>query len=212
MDVDGIRREYVRGRLRREQLLDDPIAQFKQWLEVAVQAGMADPTAMVLSTVNADGQPSQRAVLLKQVNRDGLIFYTNNGSRKARDISENANVCLHFPWFSLERQVSIQGSAERLSAREVLQYFLSRPRDSQIAAWVSSQSSPISSRQILERGFAQMKQTFSEGNIPLPSFWSGYRVRPREFEFWQGGEHRLHDRFRYRLDTDQCWLVERLAP
>ncbi len=212
MDIEQIRREYLKNGLHRADLVTDPIEQFKLWLQQAVQAGLTDPTAMTLATVAADGRPSQRSVLLKGCDKSGLVFYTNLESRKATEISENSNVSLHFSWLGLERQVMICGRAEKLSIPQVLKYFLTRPGDSQIAAWTSAQSRTISSRQMLEQNFARMKQKYRKGEVPLPSFWGGYRIIPREFEFWQGRASRLHDRFHYSLQQDNGWNIRRLAP
>lgn len=212
MDIDHIRREYLAGGLKREDMLADPIRQFKDWLQLAIQADLVDPTAMTVATVGADGQPSLRVVLVKQVDEQGFVFYTNMGSRKAKEIGGNAKVALHFAWLPLERQVKICGVAEQLSTAQVLKYFLSRPKDSQIAAWASSQSQPLSSRMLLEQKFAEIKQKFAQGEVPLPSFWGGYRIKPHEIEFWQGRANRMHDRFRYRLTEPGQWDIQRLAP
>lgn len=212
MDIDHIRREYLHGGLTRENLKDDPIDQFQFWLQQAVDAQVQDPTAMSIATVSADGQPSQRIVLLKGCDERGFVFYTNQESRKAQEIAGNNKVSLHFAWLELDRQVKICGTAEKVSAKESLKYFLSRPKESQLAAWASEQSRPVSSRQLLEQQFARMKQKFHEGEIPLPSFWGGYRVKPHQIEFWQGGAMRLHDRFQFTLQPDGGWEVRRLAP
>ena len=166
---------------------------------------------MSVATVSSEGKPWQRMVLLKGFDKKGFVFYTNLGSRKAKEIEANAQVSLHFPWLQLDRQVIIGGRAERLSAVEVVKYFLSRPKESQLAAWASKQSSRINSRQALETQFAQIKEKFSKGDVPLPDFWGGYRVVPEDIEFWQGGESRLHDRFSYGLDGDD-WEISRLSP
>ncbi|MEZ5524498.1 MAG: pyridoxamine 5'-phosphate oxidase [Pseudomonadales bacterium] len=212
MDIDHIRREYLHGGLTRENLKDDPIDQFQFWLQQAVDAQVQDPTAMSIATVSADGQPSQRIVLLKGCDERGFVFYTNQESRKAQEIAGNNKVSLHFAWLELDRQVKICGTAEKVGAKESLKYFLSRPKESQLAAWASEQSRPVSSRQLLEQQFARMKQKFHEGEIPLPSFWGGYRVKPHQIEFWQGGAMRLHDRFQFMLQPDGGWEVRRLAP
>lgn len=212
MDLEEQRREYAFGRLTRESLADSPYQQFNGWLEDALSSGISDPTAMSLATVGRDGKPWQRIVLLKHADERGLVFYTNFGSRKAQEIGHNANVCLLFPWVSLDRQVIVGGVAEKVPVQESLRYFLSRPRESQLAAWASRQSSRLNSRQLLEAQFARMKQKFSRGEVPLPDFWGGFRVVPSEFEFWQGGEKRLHDRFQYRRDVDGVWQISRLAP
>ncbi len=211
MSLEENRREYDYGKLSRESLLDNPFDQFTLWMNQAIEAKVQDPTAMSVATVNSQGKPWQRMVLLKGFNEQGFVFYTNLGSRKAKEIENNAQVSLHFPWLQLDRQVIVGGRAERLSTAEVIKYFVSRPRDSQLAAWASKQSSHIHSRQALETQFAQIKQKFAKGEIPLPDFWGGYRVVPEEIEFWQGGESRLHDRFCFKRDDDE-WNIARLSP
>ena len=211
MSLEENRREYDYGKLSRESLLDNPFDQFTLWMNQAIEAKVQDPTAMSVATVNSQGKPWQRMVLLKGFNEQGFVFYTNLGSRKAKEIENNAQVSLHFPWLQLDRQVIVGGRAERLSTAEVIKYFVSRPRDSQLAAWASKQSSHIHSRQALETQFAQIKQKFAKGEIPLPDFWGGYRVVPEEIEFWQGGESRLHDRFYFKRDDDE-WSIARLSP
>ena len=211
MSLEDSRREYQYGRLRRESLKESPFEQFNLWMEQAIHSDLSDPTAMCLATVNAEGKPWQRTVLLKGMDERGLMFYTNLGSRKAREMSGNPNVSLIFPWMRMDRQVIVGGQVERLTKTEVLSYFLKRPRGSQLAAWASQQSSRLSSRQALEAQFIQMKEKFAAGEIPVPDFWGGYRVVPSEFEFWQGGENRLHDRFQY-LRAENGWTILRLAP
>ena len=211
MSLEDSRREYQYGRLRRESLKDSPFEQFNLWMEQAIHSDLSDPTAMCLATVNTEGKPWQRTVLLKGMDERGLMFYTNLGSRKAREMSGNPNVSLIFPWMRMDRQVIVGGQVERLTKTEVLSYFLKRPRGSQLAAWASQQSSRLSSRQALETQFIQMKEKFAAGEIPVPDFWGGYRVVPSEFEFWQGGENRLHDRFQY-LRSENGWTILRLAP
>ncbi|MDF2178002.1 pyridoxamine 5'-phosphate oxidase [Aliiglaciecola sp. CAU 1673] len=211
-NLADMRREYTRGGLERTDLNDDPIVQFELWLKDMIKTGLPDPTAMTVATVDKDGQPSQRIVLLKDVSHRGFVFYTNTGSRKANELSANNKISLHFPWHLIERQVKVCGRAVPLSTLEVSRYFLSRPRESQIAAWASEQSRPISTRQVLIGKFQEMKDKFAKGEIPLPSFWGGYLVVPHEIEFWQGGEHRLHDRFVYRLQAEGQWAIERLMP
>jgi len=212
MDIDQIRREYLHGGLTSDNLQSNPIDQFKHWLQQAVDGKVQDPTAMCVATVSADGQPSQRIVLLKDCDERGFVFYTNQGSRKAQEIAGNNKVSLHFAWLELDRQVKICGTAEKVPTSEALKYFLSRPKESQLAAWASEQSRPISSRQLLEQQFARMKEKFHKGDVPLPEFWGGYRVRPEQIEFWQGGANRLHDRFQFTLQEDQSWEIKRLAP
>ncbi|KLN66702.1 MULTISPECIES: pyridoxamine 5'-phosphate oxidase [Vibrio] len=211
MELDEIRREYTKGGLRRKDLLPDPIAQFDLWLKQAIEAKLTDPTAMTVATVDETGQPFQRIVLLKNVDEQGFVFYTNLGSRKAQHIEHNAKVSLHFPWHPLERQVHITGVAEKLTVVENMQYFSSRPKSSQLAAIASKQSSRISARGVLEGKFLELKKKFEAGEIPVPSFWGGYRIRPESIEFWQGGENRLHDRFLFSKDRE-AWHIDRLAP
>ena len=211
MDLDKLRRDYTRGGLKREDLDDDPITQFKAWLKQTIDAEIKDPTGMVVSTVDEHGQPSQRMVLLKQVDHDGFCFFTNYGSKKASDIGKNPLVSRHVPWHMLDRQVKICGRAEKMTKKESLSYFMSRPRESQLAAWASAQSDRISSRQLLVQQIDAMKRKFQSGDVPLPDFWGGYRVTPSSIEFWQGGEHRVHDRFRYDRDGDD-WEINRLSP
>lgn len=212
MDLSDYRREYLAEGLSREGLKADPVEQFALWFEQACAAKLLEPNAMSLATASADARPTQRTVLLKKFDQRGFVFFTNFGSRKAKQMEENPEVSLLFPWIALERQVSIEGRAGRISQAETLQYFVSRPLESQIGAWVSSQSSVITSRKALQMKLAEMKQKFKDGKVPLPSFWGGYRVVPRTVEFWQGGPARLHDRFLYRRDGEGDWSIERLAP
>lgn len=212
MKIDDIRRSYTKEKLEQDKLNVDPIAQFELWLKDAIAAELPDPTAMCVASVAADGQPSQRLVLLKDVNSSGFTFYTNLGSRKASELTAHPKVCLHFPWHPLERQVIVYGTAERVSSAQVAKYFLSRPKESQLAAWASEQSRPVSTRLALMQKFAEIKHKFAEGEIPLPSFWGGFLVRPHKIEFWQGGEHRLHDRFMYTKQADGSWNIARLCP
>ncbi|WP_240222477.1 pyridoxamine 5'-phosphate oxidase [Rheinheimera hassiensis] len=212
MKIDAIRRSYVKDKLDFDKLNTDPIGQFEFWLKDAIAAELPDPTAMCVASVDEHGQPSQRLVLLKDVSAEGFTFYTNLGSRKATELAGNPKVCLHFPWHPLERQVIVYGTAERVSNTQVMKYFLSRPKESQLAAWASEQSRPVSTRQALMQKFAEIKHKFDQGEVPLPSFWGGFLVRPHKIEFWQGGEHRLHDRFMYSKSADGSWGIERLCP
>ena len=212
MDLEDFRREYLAPGLHRKDLDASPFRQFESWLKHAIDAGLRDPTAMAVATVDARGRPSQRLVLLKHCDDEGFVFYTNLESRKAREIAGTPRVALLFPWADMERQVRIEGTVERMGAAQALKYFLLRPRASQLAAWASAQSRPLSSRALLEDEFARLKQKFGEGRIPLPSFWGGFRVVPDAFEFWQGRPNRLHDRFSYTLADDGHWCIERLAP
>lgn len=214
MDLSQLRQEYRQAGLRRRDLHSDPVEQFRLWFQQAQAAELLEPNAMVLGTT--DGQrPTSRTVLLKAFDERGFVFFTNYGSRKATDIAAQPQVSLLFPWYGLARQVAILGPAARISAAESLAYFTSRPFGSQIGAWVSQQSQVISSRSLLEQTWQELQQRFREGGVPLPGGWGGYRVEPQEFEFWQGSENRLHDRFRYRKaaeGADAGWLIERLAP
>jgi len=212
MNLAEIRNAYCRGKLQRADLHQDPIEQFNLWLKDAIDAGIVEPTAMSLATTGADGRPLVRTVLLKGLDPRGFVFFTNLESRKARQLEENPNAALLFPWLVLERQVIVAGPAEKLSSAESLNYFLTRPRDSQLAAWASQQSTVIASRKILEMQWARMKAKFAAGQVPLPSFWGGYRVKPQTIEFWQGRQSRLHDRFQYTLEPGGSWRLERLAP
>ncbi|WP_340681120.1 pyridoxamine 5'-phosphate oxidase [Paraglaciecola sp.] len=210
--ISDIRREYTQAGLDEDSLTENPLDLFDIWLKNAVDAKLDDPTAMTVATVDQSGQPSQRIVLLKDINQGGFVFYTNLGSKKARDLKHNSKISLHFPWHMLERQVKISGIAQQLSVAEVAKYFLSRPKSSQVAAWVSQQSHPIATKQLLMSQFYAAKEKFMQGEVPLPSFWGGYRVIPHAIEFWQGGVHRMHDRFLYSLDQNQQWQHQRLMP
>lgn len=206
-----MREEFTLAGLSREALMAEPVQQFETWFEQAKEADLRMPNACALATVAPDGQPSLRTVLLKYFDADGFVFFTNYESKKARDIAANAKVALLFPWLDLERQVKILGRAERISTAESARYFMSRPHGSQLGAWVSNQSAPISSRQMLMAKFEELKRKFKKGEVPLPSFWGGYRVVPDTYEFWQGRQHRLHDRFQYARQEEN-WRIERLAP
>lgn len=212
LNLEHFRREYLQGGLHRHDLPEDPFVLFSRWQQQTIDAGVTDPTAMVLATVDAEGQPSQRIVLLKEVDDQGFVFYTNYESHKAQDIAGNARVSLLFPWQLLERQVKVRGIAAKLSAEESAEYFASRPRDSQLAAWASPQSQPLPSRAALLARLDAVKAKFGEGPVPLPPNWGGYRVRPQIIEFWQGGAHRLHDSFRYVRLPEDMWELSRIAP
>ena len=211
MDIADLRREYMYAGLSRADLDPDPFRQFERWFREATGGGLNNPNALSLATVGADGMPSIRTVLLKAFDRRGFVFYTNYGSRKAREIEANPKAAMLFHWLEFDRQVKIQGLVTRVSTAESLRYFATRPRGSQIGAWVSQQSSPIGSRTLLDQAFSSMKRKFGKGEIPLPDFWGGYRVDPVCIEFWQGRENRLHDRFEYRREGEN-WLIQRLAP
>lgn len=212
MNVSGLRRSATGFVLDREDLNDDPIAQFEDWFRYACDTVPMDPNAVTISTVDGDGRPSSRTVLLKYFDETGFVFFTNFESKKAKDIDNNPWVSMLFFWSDAARQVKIRGKAERIPTTETMKYFMSRPRGSQIGAWVSAQSSVVTSRSLLENKFQEMKQKFSNKEIPLPSFWGGYRVVPEEIEFWQGRRNRLHDRFVYKRQEDGSWSIDRLAP
>jgi pyridoxamine 5'-phosphate oxidase len=211
-DLGALRKEYSSRGLDLDNLNPDPIRQFALWFEQARASGLTEPNAMSLATASASGELSVRTVLLKLFDQQGFVFFSNYRSRKAQDIEANAQVALLFPWLDLERQVKIRGRAEKISSAESLKYFLSRPHGSQLGAWVSDQSQVLSSRQVLEMKFQEMNRKFSEGSVPLPDFWGGYRVRPHSIEFWQGRENRLHDRLVYTLQPDGSWPIARLMP
>ncbi|MBP5244603.1 MAG: pyridoxamine 5'-phosphate oxidase [Succinivibrio sp.] len=212
IDVADLRRSYTQGGLEESDLTEHPIDLFEKWLKQAIDSQIYDPNGVVVSTVDENNQPYSRMVLLKDYDRENLIFYTNLGSRKAQHIKNNPKVCLLFPWYMLERQVMFIGEAVRQSTVQDLKYFHSRPRGSQIGAWASNQSHLISARGILESKFLEMKEKFKNGEIPLPSFWGGYKVKFNKVEFWQGRENRLHDRFIYELKDDVWQTPVRLAP
>ncbi|MFT6958286.1 MAG: pyridoxamine 5'-phosphate oxidase [Halieaceae bacterium] len=212
MSYEDFRREYVAGGLSRDMLAVCPIEQFKNWLQQALDAGMDDPTAMSLATVDSAGCPWQRIVLLKDVSVRGFVFYTNHASAKAEDIALRPPVSLLFPWNSLDRQVIVSGTASKMSGAESARYFLTRPRESQLAAWASRQSKTISTRVLLQQQMQAMREKFGNGEIPAPDFWGGYHVMPERIEFWQGGEHRLHDRYRYTKAADDSWNIQQLQP
>lgn len=211
-DIANLRREYSRAALEINSVAADPITQFQKWFKEAQQAKVLEPNAMILSTVDTQHCPFQRTVLMKALDNQGIVFYTNYKSRKAQQIAENNQVSVLFPWYALERQVLITGAAEKVSTRESMAYFASRPFGSRLGAWVSQQSQVISSRNILETKLAEMKQKFKDGKIPLPDFWGGYRIIPDYFEFWQGRKNRLHDRLMYSIDDEKGWKIERMAP
>ncbi|MFT6093312.1 MAG: pyridoxamine 5'-phosphate oxidase [Pseudohongiellaceae bacterium] len=198
--------------LEHDDLASSPFDQFERWMEQVIALQQPDPTAMTIATVSADGQPSQRIVLLKSFDKDGFVFYSNYNSRKGQELEENPKISAHFPWHCVERQVRICGIAEKISAAQSSKYFASRPRGSQVAAVASQQSEVLSSRGVLLNEYEALTQKFQAGEIPFPDFWGGYRINPTEFEFWQGGADRLHDRFRYLKTAESSWQIDRLAP
>jgi len=212
MSTDDFRHRAMDRGLTREDLDADPFRQFEQWFKDAIDTGVFEPNAMSLATVDEHGQPSLRTVLLKLYDEQGFVFFTNYASHKAQDIEANARVALLFPWVTLGRQVKITGEATKIPLAESMGYFATRPRGSQIGAWASPQSQVITSRSLLEAKVDEIRRKFSAGEIPLPSFWGGYRVAPHMIEFWQARDNRLHDRFQYRRDDAGHWHIQRLAP
>ena len=210
--LNDMRVHYNRDELRREDLQADAFEQFALWMNEACESGLVEPNAMSLATASADGRTTLRTVLLKTFDDRGFVFYTNLESRKAQQISANPNVSLLFSWLPLQRQVAINGVAERVSTSEALAYFVTRPFGNQIGAWASPQSQVVSTRALLEMKWEEAKRKFQEGRVPMPSFWGGFRVVPRDIEFWQGRGHRLHDRFLYTRQGNANWSIERLAP
>ena len=208
-DLSNLRKEYLKSGIVKDDLKSNPIEQFSLWFDQAIEANIIEPSAMSLAT--SDDYIGIRTVLLKFFDDKGFVFFTNYESKKSKQLQNNPQAALLFPWLALERQVKIIGSVEKITKLESLKYFSSRPKDSQIGAWSSQQSSKISSRAILVDQFAVMKKKFANGEIPLPDFWGGYRVVPQSIEFWQGRESRLHDRLIYER-KDNGWDVSRLSP
>lgn len=211
-DLATMRKEYTTKGLHKKDMLENPLAQFELWFNQAVDIKLIEPNAFTLATVGVDLKPSQRTVLLKRYDESGFVFFSNYGSKKSHQIKENSFVAAHFAWLGLERQLRIEGTIEEISKTESLKYFLSRPRGSQIGAWVSHQSEVVTSRSILEQKFDQIRKKFAKGEIPFPDKWGGYIIKPTLFEFWQGGSDRLHDRFEYTLQEDKSWDIHRLEP
>jgi len=196
-----------------ERVVDrDPIAQFQQWFDDAVEAGLPLPEAMSLATVNAEGKPTARMVLLKRVGADRFVFFTNYHSAKARELAANPNACLVFFWPQLERQVRVEGVVNKTSAVESRDYFATRPRGSQIGAWASPQSEVISGREVLEQRRAELEEAYRDREIPWPEHWGCYCLTPERIEFWKGRPDRLHDRILYVRQPDGSWTIQRLAP
>ena len=209
---EHIREDFSRGPLDPELLANDPIEQFEHWFSEACAADPDAPNAVSLATASNLGEPSVRTVLMKIYDARGFVFFTNYTSRKARDLDENPRAAMLFPWVRQGRQVIVRGPVSRIAAGESLEYFLTRSRGSQLGAWASEQSSVISARAILESTLLEVKQKFSSGEVPLPSFWGGYRLEPESIEFWQSQSDRLHDRFEYTRNTNGQWVIARLAP
>ena len=210
-NISQLRREYKNRTLDEKDISEDPFTFFEQWMNEALGSDIIDPTAMTVATASADGIPTTRVLLLKEYSRDGMVFFTNYESRKGRQLAENPRACMHFFWPELERQITVEGRVEKLRREESEEYFHSRPVESQIGAWASHQSTPIGSRKELEDRFAELQKTYSDGNVPMPEYWGGYRLQPHRFEFWQGRPSRLHDRIEYLLKGDN-WQIRRLEP
>jgi pyridoxamine 5'-phosphate oxidase len=210
---EDMRREYSAGELEERDLAPDWPTQFGRWLTESSAAGLPEPNAMVLATADARGRPSARTVLLKGYDAAGFVFYTNYGSRKGGELADNPSASLVFPWLAMFRQVLVVGTVERTSREETEAYFATRPRGSQLGAWASPQSRPLTGgRAELEDAWRAAEDRFGEGEVPAPPYWGGFRVVPETVEFWQGRVSRLHDRLRFRRTGGDRWIVERLAP
>lgn len=210
-DLAPLRAEYQSAGLSEEDLEPDPVAMFRRWFAEVRDAGVVEPNAMVVATVAPDGFPSARTVLLKGLTDEGFVFYTNYESRKGHELGANPHCALLFGWYALARQVRIEGTARRVARAETEAYFATRPRDSQIGAWASAQSSVVASRAELDAAYEQVAERYAGLDVPAPPHWGGYVVAPVAVEFWQGRQHRMHDRLVYRREP-HGWLVERLAP
>ncbi|MGB8699296.1 MAG: pyridoxamine 5'-phosphate oxidase [Thermosynechococcaceae cyanobacterium] len=212
VNIADLRRNYAQQVLLEDNINPDPIAQFQAWFTQALNAQVIEPNAMTLATVTPEGKPSARIVLLKDCDAQGFVFYTNQQSRKGQEIAQTPFAALVFWWGELERQVRIEGCLTTVSEAEADAYFQSRPRGSQLGAWVSKQSQVIPDRVYLENRLQQLEQDYSDRPIPRPPHWGGYRLTPFAFEFWQGRPNRLHDRLCYRQTSSNTWVLERLSP
>ena len=211
-DLSFMRRDYDKPPLKIDSLLECPFKQFEQWFVHATNR-IREPNAMVLSTVEPNGRPTLRSLLLKSYDESGFVFFSNYKSRKAVQIEGNENVAILFPWYSCQWQVEINGRAMKLTNAESLKYFALRPRGNQLGSWVSQQSAVVSSRGLLLNRLNELQEKFAEGDIPMPPSWGGYRIVPDRFEFWQGGRDRIHDRFQYlKCDEQKDWSLSRLSP
>ena len=210
-DLTAQRREYLAQPLRREDLNEDPIAQFAKWMDDAIAVSPDDATSMTLATASKEGMPSARIVLLKHFDTDGFAWYTDYRSQKGAELAENPQAEIMFYWYGLERQVRIQGNVEKLSQAQGEKYFNERPLGSRISAAASHQSHPVESREALESSVKALEERYPEGDVPHPEQWGGYLLKPTRIEFWQGRESRLHDRFQFNL-TDEGWSIQRLQP
>lgn len=210
--ISKLRKDYGQKELNEADILQDPILQFEKWFAEIVNAGTIEPNAMTLSTVGKDGKVSARIVLLRNVDSNGFVFYTNYESKKGKQINENPFACLSFFWCESERQVRISGRVEKISMIESMEYFDSRPLESKIGAWASAQSETISSREALDNKVIEYTEKFKNQKVEKPPFWGGYRIIPEEVEFWQGRASRLHDRIVYKKTSKGTWDIERLNP
>lgn len=210
--VANLRKDYTFRGLSEADAHPDPFEQFRIWFDQALAAGLPEPNAMTISTVTSDGKPSARMVLLKDYDERGFVFYTNYESHKGQQLLQNPWGAITFWWAELERQVRIEGRVEQVSAIESDEYFHSRPRGSQLGAWVSAQSQVIDSREVLEDRLQQLEQEYKNKEIPRPPHWGGFRVIPTAIEFWQGRPSRLHDRLLYQFSEDGTWKIQRLSP
>ncbi len=211
-DHRAIRNEYGDTELRRQQLKTNPVEQFNDWIRYAKDEGLYDYTAMSLSTVATDGMPSSRIVLLKHFDDSGFCWYTDYRSEKGVNLETNPKACLLFYWNNLHRQVRISGTVEKLSANEAESYFNERPANSRFSAAASVQSHAVESRLALEESVLELQKKYPNGDVPKPEQWGGYRLVPERYEFWQGRDGRLHDRFQYKQNTSASWDIKRLNP
>jgi pyridoxamine 5'-phosphate oxidase len=212
MPLADLRKDYTLAGLTEKDLARDPFRQFDKWFQEAEASKLVEPNAMILASATRDGRPSARTVLLKGVDGRGFVFYTNYESRKGRELDANPRASLVFPWFPFERQVIVEGPVAKVAREESEAYFQSRPMASQLAAWASAQSTIIPGRKALEEAMKDLEKKYAGQPVPLPPYWGGFRVSPETVEFWQGRRSRLHDRLRYRRESDGGWTVERLAP
>lgn len=209
--LHNIRTDYIKSALNEDQVDQDPVKQFIIWFNEALHAEVMEPNAMTMATATTDGQPNARTVLLKHIDDRGFVFFTNYDSQKGKEIAENKKVSLLFFWPELERQVRVQGTAEKISFEESETYFHSRPRGSQLGSLASHQSARIENREVIEKKLTELEEKYKDSEIPLADFWGGYCVKPLQLEFWQGGSNRLHDRIVYKYDTHK-WEIFRISP
>lgn len=211
--IHQLRKNYSKEKLDLESVGKDPFAFFTYWFEEALKSEIEEPNAMVLSTIGLDSFPKSRVVLLKGLENENFIFYTNYNSAKGQEMEKNPAVALNFNWLDLERQVRIEGVVKKVSAEESDAYFNSRPKGSKIGAWVSEQSQPIDNRELLDKRLAELEAKYADTEVPRPSWWGGYAVIPSTIEFWQGRPNRLHDRIRFQRDQPSAaWQISRLSP